>query len=269
MKDKLKLWSKKIINDFKMLTRVCGFFLATKWLLAIVINIRKIFQEHNLLSADFAMGKGPFECKLRESKALLYGDCVFSGLREIWARDVYLQGGLMKIGNNALVLDLGDNMGNFTLLALGHNDGVNVIAIEPNSKLVNKLKESLKVNSWLNRVTICQNFIGGVTNIQSELLKTPEHSETTFINPDELIQKYNIKKIDFLKCDIEGSEFELLKQGSNLLKITEQIAIEIHDFAGDRNQLINLFKQEGFEILNIIDDTEYALCCARRIHNEI
>ena len=80
----------------------------------------------------------------------------------------------------------------------------------------------------------------------------------------EFIELNKLSRIDFLKCDIEGSEFDLINDTS-LLEITKQLAIEIHDSAGDRNIFIDKLKQLGFSIGPIKDDPGGCIVLAKRI----
>ena len=60
-----------------------------------------------------------------------------------------------------------------------------------------------------------------------------------------------LTKIALIKCDIEGSEFELFKRGSRLLAMADQVAIEIHAATNDpkRSDFVNLIRDEGFEVI--------------------
>lgn len=94
----------------------------------------------NLQLADIAMGEEPFKARRGKSKAILSGQRCLSGIREVWVRDSYLGKDFLSIAPDVLVVDLGVNMGNFTLLALGHGRGVKVIAVEPSRLHLKKLK---------------------------------------------------------------------------------------------------------------------------------
>ena len=112
-----------IFADFWGLRRVGGFALAVRWLFAIVFNFRQCRAERNLQPADRAMGEGPFAVRMDDARARVIGPQVLSGVREIWVRDVYLQRGLLTMPTQGTVVDLGANMGNFTLLALAQGPG--------------------------------------------------------------------------------------------------------------------------------------------------
>jgi FkbM family methyltransferase len=137
-------------------------------------------------------------------------------------------------------------MGNFTLLALGHGPGVRVVAVEGCEEPLAKLRKSIAANGWDDRVQVCQKFIGGVTRAQEEFAEVQRHT-VDFISEQEFIDRYGIGQIDFLKCDIEGSEFDLLKPGSLLLNRARQLAVELHAWAGDMDAFVRMLKEQGFE----------------------
>ena len=62
------------------------------------------------------------------------------------------------------------------------------------------------------------------------------------------MRKYDLAHIDFLKCDVEGSEFQLLTPDSRLLAITRQLAIELHHAIGDGETFINMLRSLGFDV---------------------
>ena len=70
------------------------------------------------------------------------------------------------------------------------------------------------------------------------------------ITIDELILKFNLDKINYLKCNIEGSEIELLNIERENLKKIENICIECHDFLNINtfNYLVNFLYKHNFKI---------------------
>jgi hypothetical protein len=81
------------------------------------------------------------------------------------------------------------------------------------------------------------------------LLAQPEYRSARFLPQDEFIAQFDLKKIDFLKCDIEGSEFELLTRESPLLKMSRQVAIELHTAYGDPQAFMQMLREMGFEVV--------------------
>jgi len=74
------------------------------------------------------------------------------------------------------------------------------------------------------------------------------------ITIDKLFKDLKIKKVDFMKMDIEGSEFEVLG-GDGFKKIAPQInamVIESHDWAGrNHNQIRHSLQLNGFKVERI------------------
>ena len=92
-------------------------------------------------------------------------------------------------------------------------------------------------------------FIGSASRTQKEMLADPNSKDANFITQKEFIKLNNLTRIDFLKCDIEGSEFEFIAD-TDLLQITQQLAIEIHDNAGDRNEFIIKLQELGLKLVH-------------------
>ena len=239
---------KLIGSDFLGLSRTCGWGVALRWLTKVAITFPQCRRAHNLQPADRVMGEGPFTCRLGRARARLVGSQVISGIREIWVRDVYLSDGFLSIPDNALVVDLGANMGNFTLLALGHGPGVRVVSVEANPQEVARLRRSLAENGWTDRAKVCECFLGGKTEYQEHLIRDEGSGGVPFVSQEDFVRDLGPGTIDLLKCDIEGSEFGLLTPDSPLLARTRQIAIEIHDNAGDRHQFMRMLRDMGFEL---------------------
>jgi FkbM family methyltransferase len=247
-------WVKLVGKDFKGIWFVCRPSIAIKWLFHILFLIPQIIRSKNLHPADIAMGDGPFKVR-HHSGGIFFsisGDRVFSGIREMYVRDVYLSNGILKIQDGDVVVDLGASCGNFTNLALSIGSNVRVVALEPlirkNQKMLNSI---LLNNGFKERVILINAFIGRKSSKQDWLIKEFDLSSINWISEDELISIGNLKKVDFLKCDIEGGEFDLLHKGSKLLEITNSLAIEIHSFAGDVIHFIDELKDSGFQIKKI------------------
>ena len=171
-----------------------------------------------------------------------------TGIREVWVRDCYLAGGFLSIGGDDVVVDLGANIGTVTMLALGSGPGVRVVAVEPNEIASASLLATAKLNGWENRLRQCRAFVGGKTPTQDTMLTASEFQTAPFLSEQQFIDQFDLTKIDFLKCDIEGSEFELLTQDSKLLAMSRQLAIELHTAYGDATAFARMLEELGFEV---------------------
>ena len=128
----------QILSDFREIVKVCGFVTAIKWLFFILLKLPQCIGSKNLQPADKMFGEGPISLKAKYGKIKLIGGQVFSSIREIWVRRVYLQDDFIKIPDIGTVVDLGANVGAFTMLALANSKACKVIAVEPNAEF-NKL----------------------------------------------------------------------------------------------------------------------------------
>jgi FkbM family methyltransferase len=122
-----------------------------------------------------------------------------------------------------VVLDLGANCGFFTYKACSTSK--KVIAVDGSPE------------SYSCLVQNCKDFSNILTLNASILSKGSEQSWlwSKRGNPlrftlEELMDIYKLEKIDFIKCDIEGGEYELFKSLSEeTLSKIDRIAIETHD----------------------------------------
>lgn len=254
---------RRIFADFLGLARVCGWGVASHWLWQVVRTFKECRRDNNLQPADIAMGEGPFVASYKGKTARLSGQSVISGIREIWVREVYLARGFLKIGPNATVVDLGANMGNFTMLALAMGENARVIAVEPSQAMRRKLSRQLEMNAWTTRVYVVPHFVGGRTQGPEPLINE-DTVDCRFISEDEFIESQHLKQIDLLKSDIDGSEFELLRPNSRLLAISQQVAIELHGWGGNIAEFTQRLRDCGFEIRPCSMNSEGCILSARR-----
>ncbi|MGA3065734.1 MAG: FkbM family methyltransferase [Tepidisphaeraceae bacterium] len=237
----MKRHFKIIFRDFLGLWSVCGPGVALHWLWAVMTHLPACRRAGNLQPADAAVGDGPFRLTLGGARASLGGRRVLTGIRELWVRNVYLRGPL-SIPPDANVVDLGANCGTFTALALGHGNGVHVVAVEADGAECKKLEAMLSLNRWQSRVKLINAFVGGKTHVQEGM------SPVKWITQKEIVEAVGGGRVHLLKCDIEGSEFELFSGENPLLEITDQITMEVHPDLGDAAALLEKLKEAGFEL---------------------
>lgn len=252
-----------VASDARGMARVFGLAVAAQWLLMIALHPAACLRRRNLRPADRALGDGPFRARQGGVTAWLAGD-VISSAREIWARDVYLDDGFLQIPENARVVDLGANRAVFTLLALAHGPDVHVVSVEADQRFHDHISHVLELNDWASRVQLVRAYVGGKTKFQEALDAKPDQDSIPWMTADELIESCRIDRIDFLKCDIEGSEFELLTRESRLLSMARQIAIELHRWAGDPDEFVMMLEEIGFETRRLHEAPNAVVVLGRR-----
>ena len=164
-----------------------------------------------------------------------------------------------------VVLELGAGIGNETLVIsklIGKTG--KIITLEPHPKTYNYLLKTLAFNKLKNVepeqcvLSYSKNNIY-FTDLRDDWIKNKISNDGQIkikkMSFEDLFNKYQIKKINFLKCNIEGSEIELLKiNKENLFKI-ENLCIECHDFMVDSQiqtylKIKNFLKNNGYHIFD-------------------
>ncbi len=254
------------VNDVFGVFRVCGLATALRYILALGRTAPQCLRHHSLWPADNAMGLGPFRVHRHMTVSLLGLPqcCPIGIIREIWARDEYLGNGFLSVPDHGTVLDLGANIGAFSLLALAVKPSSRVIAVEPNARLLAAWQANMERNGFESRAAVCQAFAGADTAAQREMRKGPECRDAITLSPDMLMQHFHLQLVDLLKCDIEGSEFSLFADGW-LLGKTRQLAIELHKEAGPCDGFRALLATHGFVVKVVRETGSCQILCAKRI----
>ena len=165
--------------------------------------------------------------------------------------------------NFEIMIDVGSHQGEFISRFLKYKKIKKFFCFEPNSKLFKKLFKSYKTNK---KISLSNYALGEANTVKKLFLSNLSYNSTMstfnkksnylkFINLilkdenqksvtikqksfDEVFRKIDIKK-SFLKIDVEGYEFNVLKGAKNKIKKVKYILIE-HQFS---NQYKNNFDQ--------------------------
>ncbi len=124
-----------------------------------------------------------------------------------------------------LFLDIGANIGSYTVLASGVR-GATTWAFEPDPKTVGYLKRNIATNHLTDLVTIYQCALGsaqgevqftvGLDTVNKVVTADNENTQTVLQNKlDNIIDK--ILQPVMIKIDVEGYETEMLKGAQNFL----------------------------------------------------
>ena len=63
---------------------------------------------------------------------------------------------------------------------------------------------------------------------------------------DEIMKRFGMDRIEFLKCDIEGGEFDVFLRNNAFLAKVDRIAMELHPEEGDVAALRQALTESGF-----------------------
>lgn len=223
------------------------FLLYTACILA---SVPELFRTKNLKAADSKMRGKMCVFKIDGEKRLGLDGEYFSGAREIYCRRVYFAASGFDINENDVIIDLGANAGLFTMVAALR--GRKVIAVEAQSGFAPIIELNLARSNVLHKATIELGLVGsnsGILSVPSDR-QTASHwgVEPPVLSLPDIIGRYNLEHVDFLKVDIEGSEFDLFAHDVDWLSRVEKIAMEVHLDFGDVDDLVKVLKEHGFDV---------------------
>jgi len=166
------------------------------------------------------------------------------GIKEIFIEEVYKQ----QLPDNATVIDCGANIG-LSIIYIKHlYPSAKIIAFEPDNKNFELLTKNVQSHNLTNvelrkeavwvEDTMVNFHEEGNMGSKIEPGNQPGYSLVTAKKLKSFLQK----SIDFLKLDIEGAEYEVLKDISEELRNVKNLFVEYHGQFEQGNELIEIFQ---------------------------
>ena len=141
-------------------------------------------------------------------------------LKEVWLKNMYNQFGV-KVEDGDLVIDIGAHVGIFSTYAAENNKSGKIFSFEPFQDNFNRLKFHRDLNKKSNIKTLNYGiagengkkffYVNSKNSGGNSFIKNVERKKEVKIEAIKLsdfCKKEKIQKIDFLKIDCEGAEFE-------------------------------------------------------------
>lgn len=243
-----------MIRQFKNLAEGMGIKSAIKLILCTIENHINMLDSHGLikiagkkLGGDFYIRRNTTDIILAKTIAGKIGEYDF----------IYSKKFLPFFKNAEVIIDAGANVGFFSRLCIGINSKTRLIAIEPESNNFQILAKNLK-----DTKAIC--LYKGLWNKEAKLkvyeretgewgFFVKETEEQNFdidaISIPKIIKKYGMDKIDILKIDIEGSEYEVFDENAEKwISNVSLLLIELHDRIKPwcAYRVFHIMKKSGF-----------------------
>ena len=151
-----------------------------------------------------------------------------------------------NIKKNDVVVDVGANIGYYTLLMAKNNAVVH--SFEPESKNFNLLQKNVSVNNFSSNVTLYNKAVSNFNGSSKLVLSEFSPGQHKLLNSrfgtksiDIEVTMIDLDKIDFAKIDVEGAEFNVLK-GMKILPnkiLIEFNAMNLEESGTNYNDFLN------------------------------
>jgi FkbM family methyltransferase len=180
---------------------------------------------------------------------------------EVWVKKMYSPKGY-EIKKGDVVIDIGANIGVFSIYAATQAEDVRVYALEPFPENCDWLKRNVEENE-LDNVVVFEKAVSGDSKAKTlyvsdawvgHSLNNQEESvgkiEIECVTLDDLTQ--TVAQCDLLKIDCEGCEYDVLYNSSySTFRKIRKIVGEYHDIDSDRmtgKSLCDFLVERRFEI---------------------
>ncbi|MSR67569.1 FkbM family methyltransferase [Candidatus Peribacteria bacterium] len=176
------------------------------------------------------------------------------------------------------IVDIGANIGVFTLFAAWKAPQSRIIAVEAEPSNAACAKKNVEQNNLENRVTVTPKACGKKNgtlelflstrnsggNSMFEYAKGSPKITVPMISLQELFQEQKIETCDYLKLDCEGAEYDILYAlPESTMSRIRFMAIEYHHFSSERTHqpeaLRAFLEQRGFDVIQPKKSFFYAL----------
>lgn len=204
--------------------------------------------------------------------------------KEIWIDRCYAPAGF-DVAPGDTVVDIGANVGVFTLWAASRHREVKVVALEPSPWMCGFLRRNIAA-SGLTNVTVLQSAAGGTTGEGTLYSRGGEAfnslycrdvhgstfvplARTEILALDDVLGRCDVHRCDLLKLDCEGAEYDILMNaGPATLASIRRISLEYHVGLNDHTpeELVDFLAGRGFGVVRLPQvDPESGYLYARRV----
>ncbi len=225
--------------------------------------MKRVFQHIR----DYLIQKSPLKFRTEgKLDVLLHNRSDFQLYQQIFVENVFNFQAIKELinKNEPVVFDLGANCGFFSLRTLDFFPKAKIYAFEPQKKVNNKFKETIKANNLQNIISLeefavadrnCQStFYENRSPISASLLKKKVSRRTIrkqypveIISLNWFVKKFSLPDPDILKIDVEGSELDVLKGSTDFLNEISILLIEVHPPICTADQIEDFLHSFGFE----------------------
>jgi len=183
--------------------------------------------------------------------------------KEIFIDGVYNRA-ISSLPQSPTVVDLGANVGFFTLKTAASYPGGSFLCVEPDPRNFGSLERNIGANSRY-QITALRRAVGGKSEERPMFVGGERGHSSFYPDPtcgsqafrkslqvvsmtlDELFELERIERCDLLKLDCEGAEYEIFASvTSNCVKRIDRIVLEYHEWVEGQSSEVLKKRLEGF-----------------------
>jgi FkbM family methyltransferase len=183
-------------------------------------------------------------------------------INEAVCLDPYLKRGHLHLSPDSTVVDVGANIGDFTIQAAKLCPAGHVYAVEPISGNCECIRRQLQLNQVTN-VTILHLALGDCDG-EVAIHNAGSHSSVYWgedaservrqVNLESFMHDHNIETIDLLKLDCEGAEWNILPGAVAQFPKIRQICMEYHNGKLNAEWLEPWLVEQGYTVRRTVGE---------------
>jgi FkbM family methyltransferase len=206
-------------------------------------------------------------------------------ITEIWIHQYYTKPPAFEINENDTIIDIGAHIGVFSIFAAHKAKNGKIYTFEPMKENFELIKKNLELNKIKN-VKAFNNAVSGQTEQKLFFINKRNTGGHSFyegegqskkviveaISLEDIIKNNKIKKVDFLKMDCEGAEYDILFRSSDeVLEKLNKISMEVHDIDEKLNieSMKKFLEKKNFKIVKTpnMGDPNLSMLYAQRYYS--
>ncbi|MBN2420931.1 FkbM family methyltransferase [Candidatus Woesearchaeota archaeon] len=189
----------------------------------------------------------------------------FAVISDVWIKHPYWL--LFKIKNPKIIFDFGAHIGSFSIMAAKKYPEAKIYAFEASKENYVMLKKNLRENKIKNvhaynvgvgaKNCILDFFINEKNTVMNSFVRKGKGGsyKVKCKNVSKIFDELRIKKCDFMKIDVEGFEYRVLKgaERDGSLEKINAVATEVAVKMGYFKKTEELLRRNGFKVNTVVD----------------
>jgi FkbM family methyltransferase len=182
--------------------------------------------------------------------------------------EIFLRQEYGTVPDGAVIVDIGANVGTFSVYAGTSARNLTIYAYEPATEFFELLRHNLRLNGLESAVQCFNLAVGAETRLRQLALESHDFSFPTLLpaagervlrtvevqttSLADLLDAHALSRVDLLKMDCEGAEYEILyRTPEPYLDRIREIRMEYHRLAAERcsgDALATFLQSRGYRV---------------------